>query len=397
VTRSDAPGPRDELRIRARQQEAIAGLGQRALAGMKLGHLLHEAATTAARELETEYAAVLELTRDGRGLLVRAGHGLPHGVLGAVIPALADELPCYALQSGCPVVVKDFGEESRFGPTTLQRRLEIVSAMVAPIGARGRHFGVIGVHSPTRRNFSPDDANFLQALANVLGAASERARHDELVRDSEARLRELADATPALMWMTDAEGHIVFVNQGWLRFTGHRLSEELGHGFELNAHPDDRGELLERWREAIRRRAEFRHEYRLAGHDGRYRWVLAVGTPRFVEGEFVGYVGTATDIHERRTMEEALRESEASFRELADTAPAMIWTTDEHGLVTFVNEGWLRFTGTNLEEELGRPGRSGSIRTTPRNCRPHGTRPCPSDVPGSASTACGAATSTTAG
>jgi hypothetical protein len=77
---------------------------------MKLGHLLHEAATTAARELETGYAAVLELTRDGRGLLVRAGHGLPHGVLGAVIPALADELPGYALQSGGPVVVKDFGE-----------------------------------------------------------------------------------------------------------------------------------------------------------------------------------------------------------------------------------------------------------------------------------------------
>jgi PAS domain S-box-containing protein len=353
MTRSEAQGHRDELRIRARQQEAIAGLGQRALAGMKLGHLLYEAATTAARELETEYAAVLELTRDRRGLLVRAGHGLPDGVLGAVIPAGKDELPGYALQSDAPVVVEDFGEETRFGPTILQRSLEIVSAMVAPIGARGRHFGLIGVHSPMRRHFSPDDAHFLQALANVLGAASERSRHDEVVRDSEARFRELADTTPALMWMTDAEGHLAFVNQGWLRFAGHTLGEELGQGLELNAHPDDRAQLLDRWRQTIRRREEFRHEYRLARHDGTYRWVLAVGTPRILEGEFVGYVGTATDIHERRTMEEALRESEASFRELADTAPAMIWTTDEHGLVTFVNEGWLRFTGTSLEEELG--------------------------------------------
>ena len=346
-------GHGDELRIRARQQEAIAGLGQRALAGMKLGHLLYEAAATAARELETEYAAVLELTRDGRGLLVRAGHGLPDGVHGAVIPAGAQELPGYALRSDGPVVVGDFGEETRFGPTALQRRLGIVSAMVAPIGARGRHFGVIGVHSRARQRFSPDDVHFLQALANVLGAASERARHDELIRDSEARFHELADTTPALMWMTDAEGHVAFVNQGWLRFTGHTLTEELGHGFELNAHPDDRGELVARWRETLRRREEFRLEYRLRRHDGTHRWVLAVGTPRFVEGDFVGYVGTATDIHERRTMEEALRESEAGFRELADTAPAMIWTTDEHGLVTFVNEGWLRFTGTTLQEELG--------------------------------------------
>jgi PAS domain S-box-containing protein len=353
TARDRAGGHRDELRIRARQQEAIAGLGQRALAGMKLGHLLYEAAETAARELETQYAAVLELTRDRRGLLVRAGYGLPDGVLDAVVSAGSEEMPGYALQSDRTVIVEDFGQEARFGPTALQRRTGIVSAMVAPIGARGRHFGVLGVHSPNPQHFSPDDAHFLQALANVLGAAAERARHDEVVRDSEARFRELADTTPALMWMTDAEGHVAFVNQGWLRFTGHSLGEELGHGFELNAHPDDRDELIARWREAIRRREEFRFEYRLARHDGTYRWVLAVGTPRLVEGEFVGYVGTATDIHERRTMEEALRESEASFRDLADTAPAMIWTTDEHGLVTFVNAGWMRFTGTTLEEELG--------------------------------------------
>jgi PAS domain S-box-containing protein len=353
MTRDQADGHRDEARVRARQQEALADLGQRALAGMKLDHLLYDAAATAARELETEYAAVLELTRDRRGLLVRAGCGLPDGVLGAVVPAGPHEMPGYALQSDGPVVVENFDGESRFEPTTLQRGFEVVSAMVAPIGVRGRHFGVIGVHSPSPRHFTNDDAHFLQALANVLGAATERALHDERVRDSEARFRELADTTPALMWMTDAEGHVAFVNQGWLRFTGHSLAQELGHGFDLTAHPDDRDELVAHWRKTILRRGEFRFEYRLARHDGTYRWVLAVGTPRLVEGEFVGYVGTATDIHERRTMEEALRESEAGFRDLADTAPAMIWTTDENGLVTFVNEGWLRFTGTTLEEELG--------------------------------------------
>jgi PAS domain S-box-containing protein len=274
-------------------------------------------------------------------------------VLGAVVPAGPHEMPGYALQSDGPVVVENFDGESRFEPTALQRGFEVVSAMVAPIGVRGRHFGVIGVHSPAPRHFTNDDAHFLQALANVLGAATERALHDERVRDSEARFRELADTTPALMWMTDDEGHVAFVNQGWLRFTGHSLAQELGHGFDLTAHPDDRDELVAHWRKTILRREEFRFEYRLARHDGTYRWVLAVGTPRLVEGEFVGYVGTATDIHERRTMEEALRESEAGFRDLADTAPAMIWTTDENGLVTFVNEGWLRFTGTTLEEELG--------------------------------------------
>ena len=154
------------------------------------------------------------------------------------------------------------------------------------------------------------------------------------------------------MWMTDSEGDVTFVNEGWLRFTGG--TSDVGVTFATSAHPDDREEALRIWEEASARREEFRCEYRLRhAPSGGYRWVLELGVPRFAGGEFVGYVGTATDIHERRSMEEALRESEASFRDLADTAPAMMWTTDEDGLVTFVNEGWMRFTGTRLEDELG--------------------------------------------
>jgi PAS domain S-box-containing protein len=345
---------RDELKVRASQQAAVAELGQRALAGLDLVGLLGAAADAARDELATDFASVLELTRDRRSLLVRAAAGLPDDALGGVLRADAEELAGHALEGDGPVVIEDFAGDARFEPSPAQRELGIVSAMVAPIGVRGRHFGVIGVYSASLRRFSGDDVHFLRALANVLGLAVERSRHEELVRDSEARFRELADTTPALMWMTDADGHVAFVNEGWLRFTGRTLEEELGDTFALSAHPDDRAELLTRWREAFRRRQEFRFEYRLMhAPSGGHRWVLEVGTPRFAGGEFAGYVGTSTDIHERRAMEEALRVSEASFRDLADTAPVMIWTTDTGGLVTFVNEGWMRFTGTTLEEELG--------------------------------------------
>jgi PAS domain S-box-containing protein len=344
---------RDEVAIRARQQAIVAELGLRALAGLPLEELIEESVEHVARELGTDYVSVLEPTGDRRGLLVRAGHGLPDGVIGGVLPAGREELPGFALESKGPVVTEDFASETRFGPSPLQRDLEIVSALAAPIGTRGGRFGVLGASSRTAQKFSSDDAFFLQAIANVVGAAAERARDEELVRDSEARFRELANTTPALMWMTDAEGHVAFVNKGWLRFTGRTLEEELGDTFALSAHPEDRDELRARWRETFERRGEFSFEYRLMHQTDGYRWVLEVGTPRVSGGEFVGYVGTATDIHERKQMEDALRESEASFRDLADTAPVMIWTTDERGLVTFVNAGWLRYTGTTLEEELG--------------------------------------------
>jgi PAS domain S-box-containing protein len=327
MLRRKADRGRGELRIRASQQAALASLGQQALGGMELDDLLDATAAAAARELDADQVVVRERTRDGAGMLARAGAGLPDGVLGGLLPLDAAELS------------RDLGSRS---------------VIAAPIRAPGRDFGVIEAHSSAEAHFGGDDSHFLQALANVLGAAVERSTLDDLMRDSEAQFRELANTTPALMWMTDAEGDVTFVNEGWLRFTGGGVGGEHDGAFASSAHPDDREALLASWTEALRRQDDFRHEYRLRheASDG-YRWVLELGRPRFAGGEFVGYVGTATDIHERRAMEESLRESEASFRDLANTAPAMIWTTDDQGMITFVNQGWLQFTGTKFHEEMG--------------------------------------------
>jgi PAS domain S-box-containing protein len=321
---------REELQARADLQAGVAELALRALEGMPLEELREAAVEVVARGLGVDQVAVLELTHDRRGLLARAGVGLPEGVLGGVLPVDSD----------------------RPDPSSLHEDLGSASSCQVSIDTHGRLSGWIEAHSRGARDFTADDEAFLHAVASVLGAAAERARHDDVMSDSEARFRELANTTPALMWMTDAEGDVTFVNEGWLRFTGG--TSDVGVTFATSAHPDDREEALRIWEEASARREEFRCEYRLRhAPSGGYRWVLELGAPRFAGGEFVGYVGTATDIHERRSMEEALRESEASFRDLADTAPAMMWTTDEEGLVTFVNEGWMRFTGTNLEDELG--------------------------------------------
>src|SRR2546423_12652394 len=105
---------REELGALARQQAAVANLGQRALEGVPLERLLEEAAAVAARELSSDFASVLELTGDGQGLSVRAGFGLPEGIVGGVLPAGEELLSGWALRAAEPVSVSDFADERRF-------------------------------------------------------------------------------------------------------------------------------------------------------------------------------------------------------------------------------------------------------------------------------------------
>src|SRR5262249_45630504 len=120
--------------------------------------------------------------------------------------------------------------------------------------------------------------------------------------------RSMADTAPALLCMTGPDKLATFVNLGWLKFTGRTLEQQLGSGWLEGVHPDDLEHCLESWSSAFDARRPVEVEYRMRRYDGEYRWIVDKGNPRFGKnGEFLGYVGSALDITERKLAEEKTR------------------------------------------------------------------------------------------
>src|SRR6267378_6452423 len=146
----------------------------------------------------------------------------------------------------------------------------------------------------------------------------ERRKKEESLRESEERFRTMADT--ALIWTTDADKLCTYVSQTWLDLTG-KIFEELGKGWADDIHPSDRDARLEAYAHCFDQRSPFTLEYRVRRHDGEYRWLLDKGTPRFAsDGTFLGYIGSATDITERKRVEERLRVQHAVAQILAEAA-----------------------------------------------------------------------------
>ena len=149
---------------------------------------------------------------------------------------------------------------------------------------------------------------------------------DALIREGEDRFRGLVEGFAQAVWETDADGRVVDESSSWLALTGQTPGRSAKLGWLDAVHPDDRGEVERRWREAVAAGRVLDVEYRL--HDTRrgWRWTNARAVPLFDgEGRITKWVGINIDVSDRREAEELLRESEARFRQFAESSSDLIW------------------------------------------------------------------------
>jgi GAF domain-containing protein len=156
-----------EVEERARQQAAVAGLGQRALGEVDLDTLMDEATRLVCETLGLDYCKVLELLPGGTEMLLRTGYGWKEGLVGTrKVGAQRGSHGGYTLMSSHPVIFDDLPSETRFEESLLNEH-KVISGLSVVIGGQDRPFGTLGAHSTERRRFTEDDINFLQTVANV--------------------------------------------------------------------------------------------------------------------------------------------------------------------------------------------------------------------------------------
>jgi PAS domain S-box-containing protein len=146
-----------------------------------------------------------------------------------------------------------------------------------------------------------------------------RKAAEEALRASEQYFREMADAAPAMLWVTDDLHETIFLSRGWREYTKQEKDAGLGFGWTDVVHPDDQTMATQKFLDAAARRESFALQYRLRRHDGEYRWVLDAGRPRFTgDGAWVGYIGSVIDVHERIQAEDQLRVFAGQLESLVD-------------------------------------------------------------------------------
>jgi PAS domain S-box-containing protein len=144
----------------------------------------------------------------------------------------------------------------------------------------------------------------------IIGLLWQRARKrkaEARLSESEQRFRAMANTTPSLVWVSDKDGNVTYLNDRRINFTGRDPKAGFADVWTAFIHPDDSQDVLSANARALEQREGFSKEYRLRQHDGEYRWMLDVAVPRINgDGSFAGFIGSAIDITDQKLAKEAL-------------------------------------------------------------------------------------------
>ncbi|MBD2149829.1 PAS domain S-box protein [Pseudanabaena sp. FACHB-1277] len=371
------------LKARVEREQLISMIANKTAALLPLPEILETSVQKLRSLLGCDRLLIWQFQSDGSGLVIAESVGADWRV--ALNEAISD--PNFrgdiALRhKECRAITKENILTAGYPDAYLHwlQAYQVKSNLVVPMVVSGKLWGFLDGHQCINyREWQHTDLVMIDEITVQIAIAiqqaeamAERHRCEVELRDSEERFASLASAAPVGIFRTDAEGRCIYVNERWLQVSGLTLSEALGFGWIDGIHPNDRELVFTEWNTSVAENRPFLLEYRFQNKAGQTTWGYGQAVAeRNQFGETVGYVGTITDISDRKQAEASLQQLnqdlEAKVAErtqsllqvnslhqaILDGADYALISTDLNGVIQTFNKAAERLLGYSASELIG--------------------------------------------
>ncbi len=185
----------------------------------------------------------------------------------------------------------------------------------------------------------------IDGITGTLVDVTDRRKGMRALRESEARLRAISEASPLGLFVVDARGNCIFSNANFHRLAGLAPDQVIGPGWRVALHPEDRDRVIEAWNAAGRAHAPFNSEHRYEHADGTIIWSRLHAAPILDGSHLLGYVQVVEDVTTERLAEAALRRSRERLELALEGSGDALLDWDVPTGEIYVSEQWGRIIG----------------------------------------------------
>ena len=177
------------------------------------------------------------------------------------------------------------------------------------------------------------------------------------IQESEERFRNLIDAVPVMVWVSDEKNKVIYSNQASKKFLGFAVEKiKNSRDYIQKIHTEDRKKVMAKWNNSINKKRSFISEYRVKDSKNKYHNILENGVPRFyADGKFAGYIGAFFDLTVEKSFQQKLLIENQKLDILTKNSPDIILLTDINGVIEYVSPTAQRILGYTEKEMLNKP------------------------------------------
>lgn len=258
------------------------------------------------------------------------------------------------IREGKSVVINDIANDLMMLPWREEAMLRgYLSLMSVPLIKFGNVVGSFSFYSEDKDFFDHEEIALLEEATRDVAYALEnfekenlRNKAEQEIKESEQRFHTLTEVSPVGIFRTDLAGFTTYVNPCWSEISGLTFQQAMGNGWLKAVHHDDLLSLTNGWKKAAINQNVSLSEYRFIRPDGTTAWVIGKAIPEMnFKNEMVGYIGTITDISERKIAEETILREKQLSEMIINNLPGIFYLYEASGKFVKWNKNFEKVIG----------------------------------------------------